>query len=37
MAHCFIGSTFGAVVFYLFGFALMFGGSMLYPGLEYGN
>jgi ammonium transporter, Amt family len=37
MAHCFIGSTFGAIVFYLFGFALMFGGSKLYPGLEYGN
>lgn len=37
MAHCFIDSTFGAVVFYLFGFALMFGGSKLYPGLEYGN
>ena len=37
MAHCFIDSTFGAIVFYLFGFALMFGGSKLYPGLEYGN
>lgn len=37
MAHCFIDSTFGAVVFYLFGFALMFGGSKLVPGLEYGN
>lgn len=37
MAHCFIDSTLGAVVFYLFGFALMFGGSQLVPGLEYGN
>ncbi|TLD42362.1 MAG: Ammonium transporter [Candidatus Jettenia ecosi] len=37
MAHCFIDSTLGAVVFYLFGFALMFGGSKLVPGLDYGN
>ena len=37
MAHCFIDSTLGAIVFYLFGFALMFGGSKLVPGLEYGN
>jgi len=37
IAHCFIDSTLGAVVFYLFGFALMFGGSKLVPGLEYGN
>src|SRR3989337_1602400 len=31
MAHCFIDSTLGAIVFYLFGFALMFGGSKLGP------
>ncbi len=37
MAHCLIDSTLGAMVFYLFGFALMFGGSKLLPGLEYGN
>src|SRR3972149_1953894 len=37
MAHCFIDSTFGAVIFYIFGFALMFGGSKLVPGLDYGN
>ncbi len=37
MAHCFIDSTFGAMVFYFFGFALMFGGSKLVPGLENGN
>ena len=37
MAHCFIDSTLGAIVFYLFGFALMFGGSKLVPGLDYGN
>lgn len=37
MAHCFIDSTLGAIIFYLFGFALMFGGSRLVPGLDYGN
>ncbi|MCC7211692.1 MAG: ammonium transporter [Candidatus Brocadia sp.] len=37
MAHCFIDSTFGAMVFYFFGFGLMFGGSKLAPGLEDGN
>ena len=37
MAHCFIDSTLGAIVFYIFGFALMFGGSKLVPGLDYGN
>lgn len=37
MSHCFIDSTLGAVIFYLFGFALMFGGSQLTPGLERGN
>ena len=37
MAHCFIDSTLGAVIFYIFGFALMFGGSKLVPGLDYGN
>ncbi|MDE1889833.1 MAG: ammonium transporter [Planctomycetota bacterium] len=37
MAHCFIDSTLGAIVFYLFGFALMFGGSKLTPGLDFGN
>ncbi|MCR4320088.1 MAG: ammonium transporter [Candidatus Brocadiaceae bacterium] len=37
MAHCFIDSTLGAIIFYLFGFALMFGGSKLVPGLDYGN
>jgi Amt family ammonium transporter len=37
MAHCFIDSTFGAMVFYFFGFGLMFGGSKLAPGLENGT
>lgn len=37
MAHCLIDSTFGAMVFYFFGFALMFGGSKLVPGLENGT
>lgn len=37
MAHCLIDSTMGAIIFYLFGFALMFGGSRLMPGLDYGN
>ena len=37
MAHCFIDSTFGAMVFYFFGFGLMFGGSKLAPGLENGS
>lgn len=37
LAHIFIDSTLGAIVFWLFGFALMFGGSKLYPGLDSGN
>src|SRR4030067_2510384 len=37
MTHCFIDSSFGAMVFYFFGFALMFGGSKLAPGLDNGN
>jgi ammonium transporter, Amt family len=37
MSHCFIDSTLGAIVFFIFGFALMYGGSQLAPGLEYGN
>lgn len=37
MAHCFIDSTLGAIIFYIFGFALMFGGSRLVPGLDFGN
>ncbi|MFO0794381.1 MAG: ammonium transporter [Candidatus Brocadiaceae bacterium] len=37
LSHCFIDSTLGAIVFWLFGFALMFGGSKLYPGLDSGN
>jgi ammonium transporter, Amt family len=37
MAHCFVDGTVGAVVFWMFGFALMFGGSMITPGLESGN
>ena len=37
MAHCFADGTIGAVVFWIFGFALMFGGSGAAPGLESGN
>lgn len=37
MAHCFADGTIGAVVFWIFGFALMFGGSGTAPGLESGN
>ncbi len=37
MAHCFADGTIGAVVFWIFGFALMFGGSGDAPGLESGN
>ena len=36
LAHCFIDSTLGACVFYFFGFAVMFGGSQTYSGLERG-
>lgn len=37
MAHCFVDGTIGALVFWMFGFALMFGGSGLHSGLESGN
>ncbi|MDQ1273509.1 MAG: ammonium transporter, Amt family, partial [Planctomycetota bacterium] len=37
LAHCLIDGTLGAIVFFLFGFALMFGGSKLCPGLDSGN
>jgi len=37
MAHCFADDTIGAVVFWIFGFAPMFGGSGAAPGLESGN
>lgn len=36
LAHCFIDSTLGACVFYFFGFAVMFGGSQAYSGLDRG-
>ena len=31
MTHCFMATTAGAFIFWLFGFALMFGGSELGP------
>ncbi len=37
MAHCFADGTIGAIVFWILGFALMFGGSGSAPGLESGN
>ncbi len=37
IAHCFIDGTLGAIVFWVVGFALMFGGSNAAPGLEKGN
>lgn len=37
MAHCFTDTTVGALVFWLFGFALMFGGSQLASGLDKGD
>lgn len=37
MTHCFMATTAGAFIFWLFGFALMFGGSELGPGLDKGN
>ncbi|KHE92248.1 MAG: ammonium transporter protein [Candidatus Scalindua brodae] len=37
MTHCFMATTAGAFIFWLFGFALMFGGSHLAPGLGKGN
>jgi Amt family ammonium transporter len=37
MAHCFTDTTIGALVFWLFGFALMFGGSQLASGLDKGD
>lgn len=37
MVYCFIDFMFGVVVFYIFGFVLMFGGFKLVFGLEYGN
>lgn len=37
MAHCFVDGTVGALVFWIIGFAFMFGGSHMAPGLESGN
>ncbi|MGR3178089.1 MAG: ammonium transporter [Candidatus Anammoxibacter sp.] len=37
LAHCFTDGTMGLLIFWMFGFALMFGGSGLAPGLESGN
>ncbi|MGR3319123.1 MAG: ammonium transporter, partial [Candidatus Anammoxibacter sp.] len=37
LAHCFTDGTMGLLIFWMFGFALMFGGSGLAPGLEDGN
>ena len=37
LAHCFTDGTMGLLVFWMFGFALMFGGSGAGPGLESGN
>ena len=37
MAHCFVDGTLGALVFWAIGFAFMFGGSGITPGLESGN
>ncbi|MDR4509501.1 MAG: ammonium transporter [Candidatus Brocadiaceae bacterium] len=36
MAHCFVDATLGAIMFFLIGFAIMFGGSGAFPGLERG-
>ena len=37
LAHCFTDGTMGLIVFWMFGFALMFGGSGAGPGLDGGN
>lgn len=37
MTHCFMATTAGTLIFWLFGFALMFGGSELGSGLDKGN
>jgi ammonium transporter, Amt family len=37
LSMSFVGFCVGAIVFWLFGFALMFGGSKLAPGLSSGN
>ncbi len=37
MAHCFVDGTLGALIFWMFGFALMFGGSGASSGLDAGN
>lgn len=37
MAHCFMATTAGVFIFWLFGFAFMFGGSHLASGLDKGN
>ncbi len=37
MTHCFMATTAGVFIFWLFGFALMLGGSELGPGLDKGN
>ena len=37
LAHCFTDGTMGIIVFWMVGFALMFGGSQAAPGLDGGN
>ncbi len=37
LAHCFTDGTMGLLVFWMIGFALMFGGSQAAPGLDHGN
>ena len=37
MAHCVVDGFVGALLFWMCGFAVMFGGSMAAPGLESGN
>lgn len=37
LAHCFTDGTMGLLIFWMFGFALMFGGSQFGPGLDHGN
>jgi Amt family ammonium transporter len=36
LSHCFIDSTMGAIIFWIWGFALMFGGTA-FPGIEKGG
>lgn len=37
LAHCFTDGALGGLIFWMVGYALMFGGSAVAPGLEHGN